>query len=65
MMIRRKINSVDIVAAVLVAFMEQRGSNWSGTEKQLYDELTKFKNDKVNITAITKAILKLKEAQKE
>ena len=47
-----------IVAAVLTAFMEDRPF-WEGTEKQLYDELTRFKDDPVNNTRIIHAMAKL------
>ena len=50
---------VDIVAAVLMAFMEERPF-WKGTEKQLYDELTRFKDDPMNEIPVIRAIVKLK-----
>lgn len=50
-----------VVAAVLVAFMENRPS-WKGTATELHNELTKFKNDYVNEENIVKAFLKLKYA---
>ncbi len=53
-----------IVAAVMVAFMEDRPF-WQGTEKQLYDELTRFKNDPMNQTRIIRAMARLEDVRRK
>ena len=53
-----------IVAAVMVAFMEDRPF-WKGNEKQLYDELTRFKDDPMNETRIIHAMAKLEKVRRK